>query len=1213
MPDGMLFTGRESGVAETADSLRGLNKSQRDAVTHEGGPLIVLAGPGTGKTRVITHRIAHLVRERGADPASIVAVTFTIRAAEQLRERLAELLGGSIAERVNAHTIHGFGLRILRRYADLADLPPIGGGGGERPVDSPSASGGGRVRRCDLIDSAQMRRMLRRLILDNDLFGHARAAGVESIIEEANSLFDFFDNHALTPQDIAAHVARWRDTLDAGTDVRGGPLDEQGLQAGRASHARFTQFVELHRLFDRERREAGLITYGDLLMLPIRLMRRHASAAARCRAEFRHWLVDEFQDVNTAQIEMLRLLAPPGGGGGGGAGGAGPDLCVVGDDDQSIYGFRGADDQAFRRFATIWSGAWVVELTENYRSRPRIIEVANSIIERAEHRFAPDKKIEFPARAPREPAGEIDCVQMRDEREDGEVIASMIRTRVRRSAADAAEAGSGEEHASAPYKRFAVVARSHADLDRIEEALWLEGIPSLRWRRASAADEDGVKDVMAWLKLIAGPREPWHARRLLMRPPIGLPLETVNAWDQQYRAAVSRWRAAREGEGHADDPGLFPRWLRSRAADAGSDGDARAPAVEKFCDWFDEFAEAATHESAAATVVRIVRETGVVHADLTDDKLRAVRVESIVAMLNFVQARQGRLPAPGGVREFLEYYDDLKPSEQGFAGSSDPVSADEGEEPENAASINAVRLITAHSAKGLEFDTVFVPRINPQHGFPKTTSRDELDIPEGLVGVVDGGPELDARARQLAEERRLFYVACTRAENRLVLLSKKNKTRSSSTNYFEEILGDQALRAAVNVAASGDVLAQAMRDAGRPDGAGAADALRGLRGDAAGALGVRDRRRELFERARRETRLAAAGALARVDAPGASSSSIDEAKAVLRECADRMAAIAHVEADGREPAWIDRLSEPVRAEIAELVAVSADANGAERVAVRRAHSWLVRVPTPPLRLSYTAINDYIKCPRCYYVKHVLEMQGPEGEPAVLGIAMHRALERFYVAFRDADAIGALPPGLPELEAMARGEFFASARADTEINPAELDRLMAQVRLGFSALHRPDIHVLETERLVDFEYVSAGATTGKGPSAGPTRHRMISKIDRIDQVTREDGSTAFRIVDYKTGQASKKLLEPGPKDLQMGLYVLALKHEYGQDITGTAEYWLFSTGQRGVIDFAAVDEQGIRKQIDKVVAGILAGEFPRGRDCRDGICQFLGPDQDSAED
>jgi RecB family exonuclease len=118
--------------------------------------------------------------------------------------------------------------------------------------------------------------------------------------------------------------------------------------------------------------------------------------------------------------------------------------------------------------------------------------------------------------------------------------------------------------------------------------------------------------------------------------------------------------------------------------------------------------------------------------------------------------------------------------------------------------------------------------------------------------------------------------------------------------------------------------------------------------------------------------------------------------------------------------------------------------------------------------------------------------------------------------------------------------------------------------------------------------------------------MIAKIDRIDQVTLADGTAGFRIVDYKTGHASKALLEPGPKDLQLGLYALALRQEYGEDLAGTAEYWLFSTGERGVLELSAVDEAGVRKQIDKVVAGILAGDFEKGPKCEGQICDFLGP-------
>jgi RecB family exonuclease len=494
-------------------------------------------------------------------------------------------------------------------------------------------------------------------------------------------------------------------------------------------------------------------------------------------------------------------------------------------------------------------------------------------------------------------------------------------------------------------------------------------------------------------------------------------------------------------------------------------------------------------------------------------------------------------------------------------------------------------------------------------------------VPAGVLGSDEVGTDQDPR---LAEERRLFYVACTRAERRLVLLAKKNKARSSATHFLEEILDDDLSNSAgarlVEEIAVSDVLEQAAAVAGRaPSGAGP-DALRGMRApDGGGTLSVRDRRRELLEQARREARLSAAGALGLADAADASPERIAEVSAILTRAARRMAAIAAVESRGRAPEWVEELDEPTRRAIEQLAAAVG-----EPEAVRESSgSWITRVPRPPLDLSYTSINDYLTCPRCYYVKHVLRLTGEEGRPMVLGGAMHIALERFYEAFKEQDAAGRPVPGLDDLLQIARDEYLGLLRADEPLDRAELDQLLAQARLGFERLHDPGIHVIETERRIAFDYISvpvlaeAGGRRRKKPEEdapiadrasmpGATTHRMIAKIDRIDQVTMPDGRLGFRIVDYKTGHATEKFTEPKADDLQMGIYALALRHEYGDEAgaIGQAEYWLFSTGQRGRISLADINHAAVRRQIDLAVTGILAGRFEQAKACR-GDCELLG--------
>lgn len=1137
----------------------GLNQSQREAVEHApaDGPLIVLAGPGTGKTRVITHRIAHLIEAHGAAPESIVAVSFTVKAAEQLRERLTGLIGAGLASRVNALTLHGLGLSLLKRFGDRLDLPPMGGSG---------LATAARGRAMRLVDSAQMRRLLRRTILDEDLFGYARAGGLDAVIDKVLQMFSHFDDHVLTPVDTAELAERWTQAVGAGTTLSGEPLEGEALAASRDRQSRFVDLARLHAIVDRERRAAGLMTFGDQMILPIRLLREHAGVAARCRSEFRHWLVDEFQDVNQSQIELLRLLAPPR---------HRPDICVVGDDDQSIYGFRGADDRALQRFERQWRddedrGPRVVKLSDNYRSGSTIVSVCNSIIARADDRFAPDKVISPVAKT----SGLVQCVHLREDKEDAEVIAAMIRLDL----SDRAARNEPEEPERAGLRRYAVVARTHGDLDRIEQALLVEGFATVRARRASAAGDEGVQDAMAWARLIVNPRDVWHARRLLLRPPIAAPLEQVNQWDQRYRAEGSRRREeAEHGHGGGAMP-TFAAWLMRESPEDS--------AAARFATWFDAFSQAAGEESATALFTRIVRETGLAHADLPDERARTRRVESVVALLNFAQSRQERLPPPGGIREFLEYYDDLSEREQGFTDdATDDESPDEG----RGAKPDAIRLMTAHGSKGLEFHTVFVPRVNPQFGYPNTRPPQGVEIPAELRGWRDDLPVRDERSKQLAEERRLFYVACTRAEVRLTLLARQNKKRSSSLHFLEELLFDERVRPTLEVVSAGDVLNQAARQAGRT--VELADAP-GIEAN----LSVRDRRRELFERARRESRLAAAGALARVDDPrlraddAGGPAAVARAGEELRTVAARLAAIAAVESTGEVPGWAGTLDEPTR-RLLETLAVEM------RGPTPKTGQGRFTPPRPPLLLSYSAINQYQRCPACYYASQVLGFEGPTGAAQLLGTAMHQAMQKFYNQFREADALGEQSPGAESLVTMAREEYLRMLSPDAEVNRAELDKLMAQARLAHQRLHDPQVHVLETERLFRFEYVSSDTST----------HRMVARLDRIDSITLPDGRPGFRVVDYKTGNARADLREPKPTDLQMGIYLLAMHEEYGPDLSGEAEYWLLSTGERGRLRLEDINLVKVRKTIDEVITGILGGEFERGSECG-GVCEVLGLDR-----
>ncbi|MBL8990170.1 MAG: ATP-dependent helicase, partial [Phycisphaerae bacterium] len=421
-----------------------LNEAQRQAVEHDDGPLAVIAGPGSGKTAVLTRRIVRLI-ERGADPSGIVALTFTVKAAGQLRERLAGALSGAhaaAAEAVHAHTFHGLGRRLVTRFAASLGLP--------------SAP--------EFIDGSQRLTLLRELIGEHGLFAGLRAEGLDALCDEAAGWVEVFDNKAI---DAAAAVAHAELQLAELKPARGGKAAD-AAERGRmkAEMERFREMARLAGLFRAECRRRGWLSFGDLNTLPIELLRSDPQAAAIVRGEFRHAVVDEFQDVNPAQVSMLSELFPAKGR---------PDVCVVGDDDQAIYGFRGADPMALERFRSDYKPREIM-LTENYRSQAPIIAVGNAVIGRCVRRFRADKTIERArvlAKQKPPPGTGVECVELSEFRQDGQTIASMIL---------AERAGD----APGPWSAFAVIARSHDDLARVEGALRIEGIPVVVQREGSA-------------------------------------------------------------------------------------------------------------------------------------------------------------------------------------------------------------------------------------------------------------------------------------------------------------------------------------------------------------------------------------------------------------------------------------------------------------------------------------------------------------------------------------------------------------------------------------------------------------------------------------------------------------------------------------------------------------------------------------------------------
>lgn len=1090
-----------------------LSPEQQAAVAWKSGPLIVLAGPGTGKTRVIIHRIARLIRD-GVSPERIVAVTFTVKAARQLRDRLAALVDAATpgaADRVAVHTFHGFGFRLLTRFGDALGLPPTP----------------------DLIDSAQTKRMLRQLVRENGLFRDSIALGRDSAIAQAQADFDAMQNLGVEAAQAERFAGEWvkRAAQESGEDA----------EADRARAARFVDTARLFSLFERERRRLGWLNFGDLIALPVRLLREHAAAAAIIRSDYRHFIVDEYQDSNAAQLALLAQLAPS----------KDADLCVVGDDDQSIYGFRGADDRAFEHFRARWPSCGLLKLSENRRSIEPIVKVAGDIISRAHSRFAPDKVIRAvaPTVAPAPGAG-VEAVRLADEKDDGVTIAAMLLADRR--------ANPGRE-----WKNYAVIARAHGDLDRIASALELEGVPVERSRERAAIDEPGVQDAMAWINLLAGARDSWAVRRILIRPPLSVDPDTVVRWEQLHRAQASR--------GGGDDSG-FVAWLGQHQAEH--------PGLARFLTTHAELKDTVKALTADAAISTIILRTDVAHADLPageGGRPLAARIAALASLLRFARERQSKLDPPGDLASFLRYHADLDESEQGLGSLGQDRVEDSGEQGDEERP-QAVALTTAHSAKGLEFDTVFVPRVHPPHGYPKKGGQDRAELPEGLVGA--GGETRSVDQQRIDEERRLFYVACTRAERRLVLLAKANKSPSKSTHFFEELTLRSSAEVRPVVHEAGDVMDRAAEVGIR---------LRGISGLERDAEGRGDTGRSFSQslaRARAQARRSATLALESADRPDLDAGELDAITAALRDAAARMSVAASVERSLALPAWASASHQQLAKDL--------DA-GRDRSAL-----FTFQKVTPPIELSFTSIKAYLDCPRCWYVRNVMGVREAESREISDGTIVHRVLERHFDRVRKSDAGGPPAPSIDELVALARSELDRSAGPMREIDPEQSERIIALSRTAVEKLHDNSSNILELEHDVRFSY------THNSPGEAPvkTNHSFVAKMDRVEQTA----GGLFRVIDYKTGYPSKALKEPVKDDLQLGIYAMAMAWEFNNKSAtppaGVAEYWILSTGERGTIDLAKLDLVRVRAKIDSMITGVLAGEFSKGKECRGG-CDFLG--------
>jgi DNA helicase-2/ATP-dependent DNA helicase PcrA len=691
--------------------LRGLDRQQRRAVTHGEGPLLVLAGPGSGKTRVVTRRIAWLIATRRARPEEILALTFTEKAADEMQARVDALVPYGQAETA-IHTFHAFGDRIVRDHAFELGLP-----GEPRVVGRAEATVllGARLDALSLVhyrSLAQPTRFVGALV---DLFARAKDEDVDPS----------------TYADFAAALSAA--SIEAGA-AAGEAAEREAAAASAERAARQTELASAFATYQRLLTEAGVIDHGDQLALALRLLREHPSVRAAVLGRYRYLLVDEFQDTNPAQLELVRLLAGPR-----------RNLTVVGDDDQAIYAFRGAAVENLLSFKKAFPGAVTVVLRRNHRSRAPIVEAARRLIRhndphRLETRAGIDKGPRPVRRARPYPVSARAFESVADE---ADWVAAQVGLRLRRGArADG----------------LAILVRTNADAEPILRSLNMAGIA---WRFSGASGlyaRPAVRELLAFLRVVADLERSVDLYALACAEPYRLGGTDLTAiLESARRHNRSLWATLCE---LSQQPGLLRLEPATRSSLARLVADLRASS------------ELAHRRPAGEILYDHLRRSGRL-ARLATAGVEGERALQDVARFFAIVRTAGTLLPDDRAAVLADHLTAL------VDGGDDP-----GAESDDRADL--VSVLTVHRAKGLEFSTVFLVGLADGR-FPGRGRRDALVLPPELERSSRGS---DAEAPH-AEERRLCYVAMTRARDELFLSyavrAERGRTRRPSPFIAEAL------------------------------------------------------------------------------------------------------------------------------------------------------------------------------------------------------------------------------------------------------------------------------------------------------------------------------------------------------------------------------------------------------------------------------------------
>ena len=632
--------------------LNGLNTNQLEATSHFEGPLLVLAGAGSGKTRVLTARVCHLIQEFGISPKKILTVTFTNKAAGEMRERITKLLG---SEPIGMWmgTFHAMGARLLRRHADRL----------------------GWDRSFSIFDSDQSLRL------------------IKSVQEELG-----LDLKRWNPKAIRAEISNSKNRLE---DDKMFQLETQS-----ASEPFIRTVGQVFSAYQGALQAQDAFDFDDLLMKPVELLEGHRDLLEHYRGRFSFILVDEYQDTNRAQFRFVELLARAHG-----------NLMVVGDPDQSIYAWRGADVRNILDFETAFPSTRVVPLEINYRSKESILSAANAVIGENVNR---PKKI---LRASRKGGDKITLVETSNEKDEAQWIVSEIQDQI-------------QSTQGLSICDCAVLYRTNAQARALEDAFLRARMPYQVVGGLRFYQRREIQDVLAYLRLISNPKDKTAFDRIVNYPRRGIGHTT--------REHLTRW---------AVDQGITMLEAAGRAEEVPGIRTAGVRGLKQFADLMRRLSVRATQATIGEMLEGLVEDISLIkHLNNEgpdgEDRVRNV-IELIAGTLDF-DATLAQTIEPDEIDTFTEL--DLFLQEVALIADLDGL--DPGSE--------TVTLMTLHNAKGLEFSLVFI-----------------AGLEEGLFPLSRAYDEADA----LEEERRLFYVGITRAEDKLFMSWARQRRRAGDFTY----------------------------------------------------------------------------------------------------------------------------------------------------------------------------------------------------------------------------------------------------------------------------------------------------------------------------------------------------------------------------------------------------------------------------------------------